>query len=460
MVKEITWPDYTKMLTGKPRDYQTEAIQAWFTNSCKGVFQMATGTGKTFTSIAALGYLTQKLTSRGTSALVVIVCPYIHVVDQWLESLSSQSMFATAAYEARELWQADLQDKTARLNAQPGRVEYVVTTIATFKTKSFQKVIKNLYASDLVFVADEVHHFGAASLSSFLPSKAKYRLGLSATPDRHKDIQGTEKIMNYFAGVVYSLDIKTAIAKGILTQYDYLPKVCILNSEETAYYAEITESIGVILKGREFSELSPRETEKVGMLLRLRSAVLGTSFDKQQKFLIDFKSNAHLKDQLAYCSQGGSPINPEMGKHIDYVQDNLMDLGVQTAKYDALTPRNDRLRILEAFKSGEIDVILSMKCLDEAVDIPSATICYFLSSGTNPREFIQRRGRVLRRHKGKEKAIVYDYITVPMLVDNAAFLEVERSILIRELERASELAEAALNRDEALKVLESIKIGE
>jgi superfamily II DNA or RNA helicase len=421
---------------------------------------MATGTGKTFTAVASIGFLTQQLSVRNKSSLVVIVAPYIHVVDQWIQSLKNQNQIATAAYESKELWFNTLSEQVAGLHNVPGRIAYVVTTITTFKTKAFQRVLGSLFSIDLVFVADEVHHFGAQSLARMLPTKAKYRLGLSATPERHQDEIGTQKIFDFFSGVVYQLDIKTAIERNILTKYEYIPRVCTLTEDETLYYSEITDSISAIMKGRDFSELSRKELDKVMMLLRLRSAVLGTCLDKQIKFLADFKTNAHLKNQLVYCSQGTSPVNMEIGKHIQYIHDQLMDIGVTAARYEAATPRSERLRILEEFTQGKIDTILSMKCLDEAVDIPSASVCYFLASGTNPREFIQRRGRVLRKHAAKDKAVVYDYITVPNLVNRPSFLEVETAILIRELDRARELADAALNSEEATKILEGIRIGE
>jgi superfamily II DNA or RNA helicase len=459
MTTNMAWNQYGKMLSSKPRPYQIEAIRSWFENSCRGVFEMATGTGKTFTAIAAVGFLIRQINGNKRSVLTIIVCPYIHVVDQWVSNLEKNNLKSLAAYESQAIWKNKLEDSVSDLQDLPGQSAIVVTTIATFKSKAFQTITNQMIGVEQIFVADEVHHFGAKSLSGFLGGKANYRLGLSATPERYLDPKGTSKIFDYFGKSVYKLDIKTAIEKDILCPYDYKPRVCRLTLEETLSYSDISEQIGLILKGREFYELSKQESEKVGKLLRLRSAVLGTCLDKQAIFFEDFKKNSHLKNQLVYCSQGSSPIHEQMGRHIEYVKELISVTGVRSETYEATTDRASRIRILSEFTAQELDVILSMKCLDEAVDIPSAKISYFLASGTNPREFIQRRGRVLRKDVGKTKAEIWDYIALPADIGNPEFLEFERQILSRELARAFELAEAADNSEEAKQVLEEIKIG-
>ena len=418
---------------------------------------MATGTGKTLTACVALGFLSKSLTLNRKSVLIVIVCPYIHVVDQWRTALEEQNQPSLAAYESRTLWEKRFQEITQDLALVPGKTAYIVTTIATFKSKPFQDIYSSLRTVESIFVADEVHHFGSQTLSKVLPPKAKYRLGLSATPDRHLDKRGTARIYGYFGPAVYKLNLKAAIEMGVLCSYVYKPRVCHLSLEETIFYAEISELIGHLLKGREFYELSKAEEEKMGKLLRQRSAVLGTSLDKQTKFLYDFRSQSNKKHQLVYCSQGRSPVYDNMGRHIEYVSNQMRSLGMQFATYESATPRLERLEILKDFRRGALDVVLSMKCLDEAVDIPEAQTSYFLASGTNPREFIQRRGRVLRKHPGKTHAEIWDYIALPSKAANREFPDSEKLILRRELDRAYELADAASNNEEAKQVLDGIK---
>jgi len=193
---------------------------------------------------------------------------------------------------------------------------------------------------------------------------------------------------------------------------------------------------------------------RVGRLLRTRARILGTVADKQIKFLKDFDASPR-GSQLVYCSPGTSPTDESMGRHIEFVQKLILTTGARTATYEASTPRQVRAQILRKFEVGEIDAVLSMRCLDEGVDIPHAKISYFIASGTNPREFVQRRGRVLRRHDGKDKATIFDYFAVPSASSKSTMSEVE-GILRRELDRAIEIADSAINMVEALNELRGV----
>jgi superfamily II DNA or RNA helicase len=389
--------------------------------------------------------------------LTIIICPYLHLVDQWAENFSAHKIDVIEACESRSTWESVLGQKIQLLQKTPGGSAVVVTTIATFRSLTFQRMISRLIGMDLVLACDEAHNFGSKSLRGLLPPFAKYRLGLSATPERWMDPVGTEYLMTYFKGVVFELGIREAIRKEILVPYEYHPRICQLTREETLAYIEITLALGDVLKGREFFELDEIDSQRAGILLRQRGAVLGTSLHKQERFFEDFKSNIEKHQQLVYCAQGSSPVHEWMGRHIEYIQRELSALGVSAPTYEARTSRSDRLSILNRFDQGSIPAILSMRCLDEGVDIPAAHISYFISSGNNPREFVQRRGRVLRRSPGKTMAVIYDYFALPMSVGNSTFAEIESSILKRELDRAFELADCSLNISEALSVLEGVK---
>jgi superfamily II DNA or RNA helicase len=457
MTGVIGWQDFSGKLPRKLRTYQEDAIKSWFNNSCCGIFAMATGTGKTITAIAALAYLSDNLSSRLISNLTIVICPYLHLVDQWSENFSSHKIEVIEACESRSSWESAMSQKLQLLQKTPGGSAVVVTTIATFRSLTFQRMISRLIGIELLIACDEAHNFGSKSLRGLLPPFAKYRLGLSATPERWMDPLGTEYLMTYFKGVVFELGIREAIRKEILVPYEYHPRICQLSREETLAYIDITLALGDVLKGREFFELDEIDSQRAGILLRQRGAVLGTSIDKQERFIEDFKSNINKFQQLVYCAQGSSPVHDWMGRHIEYIQRELAALGISAPTYEARTSRSERLSILQQFDQGSIPAILSMRCLDEGVDIPSAHISYFISSGNNPREFVQRRGRVLRKSAGKTKAIIYDYFALPMSVGNSTFAEIEGSILKRELDRAYELAECSLNVSEAMSVLEGVE---
>lgn len=417
---------------------------------------MATGTGKTVTAIAGLTYLAQNLSLRLRSSLTIVICPYLHLVDQWSQNFRDHKWDVLEACEGKDKWLVQAVSKIRHLQSTPGTSGVIVTTIATFRGEAFQNLLKRLIGVDLVVACDEAHNFGSKSLRGLLPEYAQYRLGLSATPDRWMDVEGTTYLQSYFRGTVFSLGIQEAIQREILVPYEYFPRICKLDALETSSYVDVTIAIGEVLKGREFYELNENESTRAGILLRERSAILGTALDKQTRFLEDFAANRDQLYQLVYCSQGSSPVRPGMGRHIEYVQHELNHLGISAPTYEASTSRTERLRILERFEAGEISAILSMKCLDEGVDIPRAHISYFIASGTNPKEFVQRRGRVLRRSPGKTKAVIYDYFAYPLVSPGGMFEEIERGILKRELDRALELAECAINMSEAKSILEGI----
>ena len=452
----FTWRHFLEGLPFRPRPYQVEAISSWLRNDARGIFAMATGTGKTITAVSGVSYLTKTLNRQLKSTLTLVVCPYLHLVDQWAETLRKLGEAPIEACESRDLWDVPFFMAMKRMREVPGTSTVVVTTIATFSSDRFQEILRTEFGGEIVAVYDEAHNMGSGYLQQYLLKRAKYRLGLSATPSRWQDPVGTEALNEYFSGTVYEIDIKKAISMGILVPYDYKPVLCKMSVTETNAYLEISDQIGSILKGREFAELKEQETLRVGRLLRTRAQILGTISDKQSKFLSDFDASPR-GSQLVYCSPGSSPTDESMGRHIEYVRNLLSKIGATTATYEATTPRHERKKILRRFESGEIEAVLSMRCLDEGVDIPHASVSYFIASGSNPREFVQRRGRVLRKYEGKEKATIFDYFAVPAAVSDSQMSDAQ-SILRRELDRAMEIADSAINRVEALEILKGVAV--
>jgi len=445
------WRDFEESLPFALRDYQAQAIAQWIESDCKGLFTMATGTGKTLTAIAATTYLATVLAKNLVSSLTMIVCPYLHLVDQWATNLRRLGVTPVEACEERASWEKPLGSAIRRMRQLPGTKVVVVSTISTYTTPAFQEFIKDGVPGQLIAIYDEAHNMGSVHLRQFLCEAADYRLGLSATPDRWQDPDGTNALQTYFMGEVFSFPIQAAIAQGVLTPYDYHPVLCKMSLEETNFYRDVSDQIAKITRGRDFSELTPTESLRVGRLLRRRSLLLGTIRSKQVHFLSDFLGSQR-GSQLVYCAPGKSPIDESMGRHIEFVRAMLVSESVSVANYEASTPRAVRQETIKRFATGEVEAILSMRCLDEGVDIPTAKVAYFVASGTNPREFIQRRGRVLRKSEGKDHAIIFDYFALPS-GGNLATGSSDISIIERELARARELAAAARNSDEAMRVL-------
>ncbi len=220
-------------------DYQKDAVVNWLSNDCKGIFDMATGSGKTYTGLYALSKLSEKLSD---SIGVIIVAPYQHLVEQWVEDIENFGVKPIICYSAYPKWKEHFEDIVNAYNASAVENFCVITTNSSFSLTAFQKQLSRI-KKDFCFVVDEAHNFGAEKLSSLLPEKAKYRLALSATLERHNDEDGTTKLHEYFGAVCQSFSLKDAIDKGFLTPYYYHPILVTLTDEELEKYQELTKQI-------------------------------------------------------------------------------------------------------------------------------------------------------------------------------------------------------------------------
>ncbi len=220
------------------RDYQVEAIDAWFQNDCRGIWEMATGTGKTITALSALA----KLREEKKHLFVVIACPYQHLVDQWHEEAIRFEFEPILAYKNSSTWVNQLNTALVRYNYGVRDTVCIITTQTTFISETMQKLLSKLKRS-AVLVGDEVHHLGAERIRKRLTDVFNYRLGLSATPNRWFDESGTTALKTYFGEIVYEFSLDKAIKNGYLCPYYYHPHLIELTDEEFREYARLTESI-------------------------------------------------------------------------------------------------------------------------------------------------------------------------------------------------------------------------
>ena len=430
------------------RHYQTEAISSWKASDYASILEMATGTGKTVTAISGALELATEIQDSFRSVMILIVCPYLGLVDQWQTNFEKFGLRSLRACEGLSTWVSPLRQALDYLAQRAGSRQVVITTNATFMTAPFQKILETT-SSEIIFIADEVHNLGTRTGIASLPKNARYRLGLSATPERHGDGPGTQGLLDYFGEISYELSLKDAIDLGCLSPYFYFPRSAKLTSDETDFYADVTAKFAALLRGRDFFELTPSEAERAGKLLRLRGAILGGASAKYAPYFSDMEKLIDQKGQLIYCAEGTTPQSPDE-RQIDFIAKEINRRGLgQSGIYDANTARADRQRLLKAFELGSMKYLLSMRCLDEGVDIPSANVAYFLASSSNPRQFVQRRGRVLRLHKDKEAASIYDYFSFPAALGSGETELAEKAIAERELARVITFAEASLNPDYA-----------
>ena len=416
------------------RKYQSEAIDAWFENGCRGLWEMATGTGKTITALSALA----KLREEKEHLFVVIACPYQHLVDQWYEEAVRFGFEPILAYKNSETWVNRLNTALVRYNYGVRGVVCTITTQTTFIAETMQKLLSKLKRS-AVLIADEVHHLGAERSRKRLTDVFNCRLGLSATPNRWFDESGTTALKTYFGDTVYEFSLDKAIKNGYLCPYYYHPHLVELTDEEFEAYERLTERISKLYHQVESGETS----EILERLLIKRATLLNRAENKLTKLaeLLTDKADS-LHHTLFYCAPG----------RIVPVLELLTDLGLRVAKFTAEESATERQELLKMFASGHLQALVAMRCLDEGVDVPSTRTAYILASSSNPKEFIQRRGRILRQFAGKEHAEIHDLIAVPP-IDSQQYatttFRTERKIIERELKRFNEFAGMALNKFEA-----------
>lgn len=418
------------------RDYQKDAISAWKENNWTGLLEMATGTGKTITSLAA----SISLIEKEKRLALIILCPYQHLVDQWCDVAKEFGYLPIRAYKSRNKWLDKLREKVVFYNHKHIDFLCVVTTHDTFGREHFQEIINEIKSPKLL-IADEVHHLGSSSRRGLLPQSFSKRLALSATPDRWFDDEGTQELRNYFGNTVFELSLADAIGLS-LTPYYYYPVLVELNDEEMEDYKVLSKKIGQLM-----AQNKDESDEYLTQLLIKRSKILNSAKNKIPALekLIDQEKN--IRDTLIYCAPGGQ------------IDDVMQLVGVQKRirahRFTANEDVSTRKDLLERFSNGDLQILAAMKCLDEGVDIPSTRTAFILASSSNPREFIQRRGRVLRMHPGKDYANVYDFITIPPpMSDLDEFsIRAEQSILKRELKRLVEFADSANNTQAAYDVV-------
>ena len=416
------------------RDYQTEAIDAWFENECRGLWEMATGTGKTITALSALA----KLRKKKKHLFIVIACPYQHLVDQWYEEAVKFGFQPILAYKNSASWVNRLNTALVRYNYGIRDVVCTITTQTTFIAETMQKLLSKLKRG-AVLVADEVHHLGAERSRKRLTDVFNYRLGLSATPNRWFDASGTTALRTYFGDTVYEFPLDKAIEKGYLCPYYYHPHLVELTNDEFEEYERLTEIISKLY----YKNNADESNEALERLLIKRATLLNRAENKLLRLaelLTDKIESIH--HTLFYCAPGRIAPVIELLTHLD----------LRIAKFTAKESTDERRELLEMFASGHLQALVAMKCLDEGVDVPSTQTAYILASSSNPKEFIQRRGRILRRSYGKEHAEIHDFIVVPSSEHRKysdGTFKVDRKIIERELRRFNEFAGMALNKFQA-----------
>lgn len=414
------------------RDYQETAIANWFEHKCRGIFEMATGTGKTITALAAA----IRLLGNKKSLFTIIISPYIHLCQQWLQEAEKFGYRPLLVAQSKSTWLEDAQKLVRDFNASRIAEGSFIVTNNTFMSSAFQKLIEPIWDRTLI-IADEVHHCGSPKFLSKLPNNAAYRLGLSATPIRTYDLIGTDILVSFFGNIIYKLTLQEAIENGFLTPYQYYPIPVNMQDDEFDEFIRLTHKLNRLHPdpGKPMSESALR-------IAIMRSKVLNNSKSKIEWLRENIDQDSDINYTLFYV---GDQIFDEVRGLLGY--EKRIPIHEFTYRQN-LSVRKDLIR---QFQNGDIKAFVAMKCLDEGVDIPPTRVAYFLASSSVEREFIQRRGRVLRKSPGKTHSVIYDLISIPpndYIVKGKSDenYKVVRSALRREFSRIKEFGKLAENK--------------
>lgn len=456
----------------EPRDYQKLAFENWRANGQKGLFAMATGTGKTITSLNCL----LEIYTRFGYYKALILVPTITLVDQWEKECLKFNFNSIYKVYSKNRWQEDIANIQLREKIFPVKETsfIIISTYASFtRDKVFNEL--NILSSKTLLIADEAHNMGSATLLNLL-SKIKYerRIGLSATPERQFDEEGNKKLFTFFGSsekYTYEYTMEEAIRKKVLCRYYYYPHLVKLTVSEMDEYIELSTKIAKYFNVT--IEKFSKQDKILTTLLLKRKRIIHKAVNKKEVFrnILEehFSRKGDLKYTLIYVPEGNDPndfYETDVFSETDEIDDDnetnhLIDVYSQIVKEqdERITVRKftaqtqERDEIIDQFAKGKLDVLTSMKCLDEGVDVPRAELAVFCASTGNPRQFIQRRGRILRTHPDKDYAFIHDLVVVPQVDTFSPSFQLERSMLKKELERVKNFSILSENSSDTVNAL-------
>lgn len=454
-------------------EYQKDAVVSFIEHDGRGIFDMATGTGKTLTALSAMTALSHKLEN---SMGVVIVVPYMHLIPQWVEDIESfgvdNTICCSSAYKG---WDKQLERRLLHLEGKSRNCFFCcITTTATFAKSKFQALIQDRLSSlPILLIADEAHNLGAKTAKACLEKcDFKYRLALSATLGRHHDPEGTAFLEHYFGSRCIEYDLKSAIDGGFLTPYEYHPIFVEMSEDEKELYSELTSKIAKALHGKDESSGDVSQTAKSLMIQRSRLIANVSSkvralqhviapYINESNILVycgasgDLKRTSgedSVKSLNAYSSHTEDLFDPG-DSQIKKVSSMLSNLGMRVAHFTSKEDSESRELLKDIYSEGRIQALVAIKCLDEGVNITGIKRAFILASTTNPKEYIQRRGRVLRKAENKDRAYIYDFIVLPCGIDHISDfpgdqLGTFKRLIENETKRYKEFASLSINRIE------------
>lgn len=441
----------------EPRDYQKEAYKKWVENNFSGVFAMATGTGKTITSLNCLLNISRK--EKNYRAIILV--PSIALLNQWDKEVESFNFKNILKVGGGNKWEKDFANYVSNYSWGIKKDLIIITTYGSFVLDRFQRMFKKVQ-DDFLLIADEAHNMGANSIKAIMPNiTSSMRIGLSATPKRIYDPEGTNSIDDFFSDsppYTYNFSMERALEEGFLTEYKYYPIIVELTESEFDEYSEISIRL---MRYFDSDNGTFKEDPIVEMLLLKRKNIIHKASNKLFTFnsiLEELKKQDKHKYIFAYIPEGYSENNDgESEKILNQFLKNSHKKYPELKMNSYTSEDQDLKGILRGFSEGKIDMLFAMKMLDEGVDVPRAEIGIFASSTGNPRQFIQRRGRLLRKHEDKSHSTIYDMVVIPKLYGNfEESFNIERNLVKNELNRVAYFASLSMNFYDSKDALDTV----
>ena len=416
-----TKPTVPSEMNGRPfgmRPHQLEALRSWSQNDYNGILELATGAGKTITSIFAAA----KTIQDNDGLVLVVAVPYQDLADQWCEELRLFNIYPLRCYGSRAEWEPQLQAYLARNRGQQKESMAIVVVNKTLKTTHFQRYAQQFDPERLFFIGDECHHHGSQSFAGRLLEGARFRMGLSATPFHYLDDDRNQRLKAVYDRSVYQYTLADAVKDKVLTPYEYIPVAVELTEGEAQDYVDLSDQIARIFAASKNGK-SANSDDRLKALLMRRARLVGAAANKLPALQAVIEGQGDVEPySLFYCSDGRTAIDADDYDEIELdnvtakqrhaVAQMLLKKGVKVSPFTSDESRWQRREILSQFKRGETAALVAIRCLDEGIDVPACRTAYLIASSRNPRQFIQRRGRILRRAEGKDFAKIYDFVVV------------------------------------------------
>lgn len=431
-------------------EHQLAALNAWRANAFQGILAHATGSGKTITSIYGAIRVFQ-----ATKALVFgIAVPYQNLADQWVTTLKQFNIAAVRCYGSRQSWHDQLSQLCTLFNVGAAKFVCFVVVNRTLLSPEFQNIVSQFPSGNFMWVGDECHHHSSRNLSAALPNNAKLRMGLSATPEHYINIEATQRLKNYYGEIVSEFTLAQALDAKVITPYRYHISAVDLSEPEAVIYLELSEKISKLAARSSGSDVESSDDDQMRALLSQRARLLGCAVGKLTALKELLGNDQPTPLTLFYCGDGSTEDEEtgDMMRHVEQISSLLYSRGWKCSHFTSRESREEREQLLASFRLGLIDALVAIRCLDEGIDVPACRIAYLLASSRNPKQFIQRRGRILRKAAGKEFAVIYDFL-VKFPASRFAADEYERQLVRAELKRVAEFAKLALNSSDAVQSL-------